>query len=48
MDFVLRFFGNFSGGGLDLLDLGGVGDDSPGQRGGQPPGVQKAQVLPPT
>ena len=40
------------GGGLDLLDLGGVGDDSPGQRGAAggtaPGGVQKVQVLPST
>eukprot|EP00440_Ansanella_granifera_P042706 gb/GFBE01046302.1/.p1 GENE.gb/GFBE01046302.1/~~gb/GFBE01046302.1/.p1 ORF type:complete len:897 (+),score=258.83 gb/GFBE01046302.1/:1-2691(+) len=34
-----------AGGGLDLLDLGGLGDDSPTVAA---PAVQKVQVLPPT
>ncbi|CAE7343540.1 BETAC-AD [Symbiodinium pilosum] len=36
------------GGGLDLLDLGGVGDDSPGTRNAPAQAVQKVAVLPPT
>lgn len=40
---------NGTSGGLDLLDLGGVGDDSPSQRGGvSVSSVQKVQVLPST
>lgn len=39
---------NGTSGGLDLLDLGGVGDDSPSQRGSTVPSVQKVQVLPST
>eukprot|EP00439_Symbiodinium_sp_Y106_P013987 s4241_g2.t1 len=36
------------GGGLDLLDLGGVGDDSPGTTNAPAQAVQKVAVLPPT
>ncbi|CAE7745959.1 BETAC-AD [Symbiodinium necroappetens] len=36
------------GGGLDLLDLGGVSDDSPGTANAPAQAVQKVAVLPPT
>ncbi|CAE7216563.1 BETAC-AD [Symbiodinium natans] len=36
------------GGGLDLLDLGGVGDDSPGTRNAPAQTLQKVAVLPST
>mmetsp|Transcript_14468 Transcript_14468/g.27129 ORF Transcript_14468/g.27129 Transcript_14468/m.27129 type:complete len:628 (-) Transcript_14468:64-1947(-) len=39
--------GTSAAGGLDLLDLGGVGDDSPSRSNAAPP-VQKVAVLPPT